>query len=60
MDGQTYTFNGLGEYVLMRIDLINFEIQGRTAKLVNNSNATFFTALVFGTTNTDDIVQVSL
>ena len=58
IDGRTYTFNGLGEYVLMRIDEINFEIQGRAAKLVNNSNATFFTALALGAIDTDDIIQV--
>lgn len=43
----------------MRIDPINFEIQGRATKLVNGSDATFFTALVLGTANTDDIVQAS-
>ena len=42
----------------MRIDFINFQIQGRTAKLVNESDATFLTALAIGITNTDDIVQV--
>ena len=58
IDGRTYTFNGLGEYVLLRIDSINFQIQGRTAKLVNGSDATFFTVLAIGTANTDNIVQV--
>lgn len=59
IDGRTYTFNGLGEYVLLRINSINFEIQGRATKLVNESNATFFTALAIGTINTNDIVQAS-
>ena len=56
----TYTFNGLGEYVLMRIEFINFEIQGRATKLVNESDATFLTALAIGRRNTDDIVQASI
>ena len=60
IDGRTYTFNGLGEYVLLRIDVLNFEIQGRATRLVNESNATVFTALVFGIINTDDIVQASI
>ena len=58
IDGHTYTFNGLGEYVLLRIDSINFQMQGRTSKLMNESDATFFTAIAIGTTNTDNIIQV--
>ena len=59
IDGRTYTFNGLGEYVLLRIDALDFEIQGRATRLVNESNATVFTALAFGIINTDDIVQAN-
>ena len=33
-------------------------MQGRTTKLVNESDATFFTAIAIGTTNTDNIIQV--
>jgi len=60
IDGRTYTFNGLGKYVLMRIDLINFEIQGRTSKLVNKTDATFFTAFALGTVDTDHVIQASI
>ena len=41
IDGRRYTFNGLGEYVLLRAN--NFEFQGRTT-LAANSNATIFSA----------------
>ena len=58
LDGRTYTFNGLGEYVLLRIDPINFDVQGRMAIITNQSNATFFSAFAFGIVNTTDNVQV--
>ena len=54
-DGCRYTFNGLGEYVLMRTSNNNFELQGRTA-LAANSNATIFSA--FALREGDDIVEV--
>ena len=43
IDGRKYTFNGLGEYVLIRQNNTNFEFQGRTA-LAPNSSATIFSA----------------
>ena len=45
IDGRRYTFNGVGEYVLLRTTSSNFEFQGRTA-LAPNSNATIFSALL--------------
>lgn len=45
--------------MLLRVDSIDFQIQGRSAKLVNELDATFFTVLAIGTANTDNIVQVS-
>ena len=45
LDGRTYTFNGLGEYVLLRESSNNFEFQGRTES-APNSNATIFSAFV--------------
>ena len=55
-DGRRYTFNGLGEYVLMRTNNSNFEVQGRTA-LAANSNATIFSA--FALSEGDDIIEVN-
>ena len=43
IDGRRYTFNGLGEYVLLMTNNNNFEFQGRTA-LAPNSDATIFSA----------------
>lgn len=55
IDGRRYTFNGLGEYVLIRTTNTNFEFQGRT-RLVPNSNATIFSA--FAIRDGDHIVEV--
>jgi len=55
LDGRTYTFNGLGEYVLLRTNIRNFEFQGRTA-LAPNSDATIFSA--FAIRDGDDVVEV--
>ena len=56
IDGRRYTFNGLGEYVLMRTNSSSFEFQGRTT-LANNSNATIFSA--FTLREGDDVVEVN-
>ena len=55
IDGRRYTFNGLGEYVLLRETATNFEFQGRTQP-APNSNATMFSA--FALREGDDIVEV--
>lgn len=55
IDGCRYTFNGLGEYVLIRSNNSNFEFQGRTA-LAANSTATIFSA--FALREGDDVVEV--
>ena len=55
IDGRRYTFNGLGEYVLLRENASNFEFQGRT-KLAPNSNATVFSA--FAIKEGEDTVEV--
>ena len=44
LDGFTYTFNGIGEYVLVRSMDDDIEFQGRTEE-VENSNATVFSAI---------------
>ena len=46
--------------MLLRDDFTNFEIQGRATRLVNESDATFFTALAIGTINSDNVVQVCM
>ena len=46
LDGRSYTFNGLGEYVMTRITG-HFELQARTA-LATNSTATIFSAIAMG------------
>ena len=56
LDDFTYTFNGIGEYVLLRtMGEVNVEFQGRTA-LVRSSNATVFSA--FAIQHEDITVQV--
>ena len=55
IDGRRYTFNGLGEYVLLRTTSSNFEFQGRT-ELAPNSNATIFSA--FALREGDDRIEV--
>ena len=55
LDGRVYTFNGLGEYVLLRESIKDFEFQGRT-ELAPNSNATIFSA--FAIKDGSDAVEV--
>ena len=55
IDGRTYTFNGLGEYVLLRENASSFEFQART-ELAPNSNATVFSA--FAIKEGEDTVEV--
>ena len=43
MDGKKYTFNGWGEYILMKTVNDTFVLEGRTQPVVN-STATIFTA----------------
>ena len=60
LDDRGYTFNGLGEYTLIRIgneSMREFELQGRTA-LVNGSTATQFSAFAFGLPS-QAVVEVS-
>ena len=51
-DGRRYTFNGLGEYVLLRTNSSDFEFQGRTARAAD-SNATIFSAFALSESNDD-------
>ena len=45
LDGKQYTFNGLGEYIVVKTGGYKFVLQGRTA-LVDDSTATVFSAFV--------------
>ena len=54
IDGRRYTFNGIGEYVLLKTNNSNFEFQGRT-ELAPNSAATVFSAFAL---RDDDRVEV--
>ena len=56
-DGRRYTFNGLGEYVLLRTNVSDFALQGRTM-LADGSNATIFTG--FAVTNNADVIEVCI
>jgi len=54
LDGLTYTFNGLGEFVLMRVPDQSIEIQARTGRAVfgetgDLTNATIYTGFAFKT-----------
>ena len=57
IDGRRYTFNGLGEYVLLRENANNFEFQGRTQLAPNSAATTVFSA--FALRENVDIVEVS-
>ncbi|EDV18814.1 uncharacterized protein TRIADDRAFT_62718 [Trichoplax adhaerens] len=62
-DGKLYTFNELGEYILLQTINKNFQLQGRTMKAIRNSSlsaaATVFSA--FATMEIGaDIVQFTL
>ena len=57
IDGRRYTFNGLGEYVLLRTTSSNFEFQGRTIQAPNSSGATIFSA--FALREGDDMIEVT-
>ena len=63
LDGYSYTFNGLGEYWLIKSKDGNFSCQGRTLQMLskegNLQNATVWGAFV-GSTPSSDIVVVEL
>ncbi|CAH1774025.1 unnamed protein product, partial [Owenia fusiformis] len=67
LDRDEYTFNGLGEYVLMKVNetvpdlgyLVDFKLQGRTEKLNPTDNATVFTSFA-AKDGTSDNIEVKL
>ncbi|XP_019620648.1 PREDICTED: mucin-like protein isoform X1 [Branchiostoma belcheri] len=46
LDGMNYTFNGLGEYVLLDLDDGEYQVQARTSQAEGTSHATVFTSIV--------------
>ena len=56
LDGGNYTFNGLGEYIMIDAKQGTFQLQSRTKPAQGNStNATIFSAGVAQETNTSTI-----
>ena len=58
LDEGSYTFNGLGEYVLLRTDSEDFEVQARTKLAAPNTTATAFSAIAVSDSNRSSIVEV--
>ena len=62
LDGVTYTFNGYGEYTLLRVNTTDFTLQARMQPLVRSNGAldraTVYTAFAMKE-NGSDVVQVS-
>ena len=48
LDGTTYTFNGRGEYTLVKVQSTGFALQARTEPVSETSNATQFSAFAMG------------
>ena len=58
LDGITYTFNGRGEYTLVKALHTGFSVQGRTQPVSNTSNATQFSAFAMGIREQDLSAEV--
>ena len=59
LDGRSYTFNGLGEYVMTRITG-QFELQARTILTPGNTTnitATIFSAVAMGSLGNNSILK---
>lgn len=59
LDGRNYTFNGLGEYVMMDAKDCFFQVQARTRLAKGDGTATVFCAVVVKERNTSK-VQMNL
>ncbi|XP_019616846.1 PREDICTED: mucin-like protein [Branchiostoma belcheri] len=46
LDGKSYTFNGLGEYIIVDVDNGEYQVQGRTSLAPGSSHATVISAVV--------------
>ena len=59
LDDQTYTFNGIGEYVVLRSG--DLEIQARTETASSNTTATVYSAIAATIDpNKTEVIQVNL
>ena len=62
LDGVEYTFNGCGEYQILRVAGPDFQLQGRMQPLINDdgskSRATIYKAFAIKE-NGSDVVQVT-
>lgn len=52
LDNKIYTFNGLGEYTMITIDNVGFELQARTKKTSGRGLGTVFSAAAAKEANT--------
>ena len=60
LDGQTYTFNGIGEYIMLRSMSGELEVQARTVLATPNTTATVFSAIAAtGDINKNESIQVT-
>lgn len=61
LDGMEYTFNGFGEYHILKVADLEFELQGRMQPLIDENGetarATIYTAFAMRE-NSSDVVQV--
>ncbi|XP_019849136.1 PREDICTED: mucin-like protein [Amphimedon queenslandica] len=60
LDEGSYTFNGLGEYVLLRTNSEDFEVQARTKLAAPNTTATVFSAIAVSDSNRSSTVEVRI
>lgn len=62
LDGVEYTFNGFGEYHILKVADLEFELQGRMQPLIDENGetarATIYTAFAMRE-NSSDVVQVT-
>ena len=61
LDGTSFTFNGYGEYFILKVRGVNFTLQGRMEPLIDDdgtkTDATVYTAFA-GKESGSDTVQV--
>ena len=56
-----FTFNGQGEYTLVKVDESGFVLQGRTEPVTSDTNqATRFTAFAFGFPSENIVIEVRI
>ena len=59
LDSQIYTFNGIGEYIMLRSMTGELEVQARTVLATPNTTATVFSSIAAtGDINKSETIQV--